>query len=56
MQEIANQNEQKKKDFKEKCSGSDLFTSLGSLADKIKKEQREKNRIVYNSSKNKYGR
>eukprot|EP01083_Nonionella_stella_P079085 216724_1 len=52
MNKIANQNDKKKKDFG-LGSGGDLFTSLDDIANSIKKEQKEKKRIVYNSTRNK---
>merc|ERR1712019_85642 len=50
MNRIAQQNQNKKKDALSGLGGGDLFTSLDSIANKIKKDQYEKNRIVYNST------
>ena len=52
LNKIANQNMNKKTNpFK----GGDLFSSLDDIANKIKKEQNERNRIVYNTTnKNRY--
>merc|ERR1712087_594310 len=50
MKQIAADNKQKKAGPPK----TDLFTSLDSIASKIKKEQNEKSRIVYSSTKGKY--
>merc|ERR1712244_77317 len=50
-----NKNKNKKQDALRGLGGGDLFTSLDSIANKIKKDQYEKNRIVYSpANKNKY--
>merc|ERR1712154_480272 len=53
MKRIAQNNKNKKDALSSIGVGGDLFTSLDSIANKIKKEQNEKNRIVYNSTGNK---
>ena len=52
MKQIAAQNEQKKA----APPTTDLFTSLDSIASKIKKEQNEKSRIVFSTTKSKGSR
>ena len=52
MKQIAARNEQKKAT----APKTDLFTSLDSIATKIKREQNEKSRIVYSTTKSKGGR
>jgi len=51
MNKIADKNKTKQKNLLSGGGGADLFTSLDAIANKIKKEQNEKNRIVYNTTK-----
>ena len=46
------QKEQKKKENKKRKDRNDLFSSLDAIANKIKKEQKEKNMFIYNTTIN----